>query len=189
MKTTKQKIQIAGGLVVFGLLFGAYSFYDFISHDVAKWEKQRRSKEMEVTNLKSELSRVSQFADNIQNIKQEFRELNLQLESALEYMPRDYQLAQLLRKMTLLAENSGVEIAAFRPQKNDETIGFYNATDIEFTLKGGFTQTLVFFDQLSRLKRVLRVQTLKLAAEERAGRAGTIPTITTAMVRTYRLSQ
>ena len=183
-------------IIAFGFGIGVYEFYDFYTVEMEKMQQDRSAKEASLETQKSELKRLESFASNIQTIKQELKELSLQLEAALEHMPRNFNLASLMRKMTLLAHNSGIELTTFKPRKGEEKEGnsFYSTIQIEFALHGSFTQTLVFFDQLSRLKRIINIESIKLAAvastpQQRNTAANAAALDTNVTIKTYRFSE
>lgn len=183
------KVRLAIILVVAGIGVGAYSFYDFYTGERQALDAVRQARQADLDKLKGELNRVKGFAENIQTIKQEFRELNLQLEAVLEYMPRSYNLAAFLRKINMLAQNSGIEIITFKPNKDEQREGFYSSTSLGISLKGTFTQTLVFFDQLSHLKRIVGFGGIRMAGESGSGKSGPINLSTTLTLRTFRLAE
>lgn len=188
----KNKLKTLLAIIAAGIGIAGYEFYSFYSSDVPEMEAKRTASDRELTNRKSELRRLQEFAQNIEVIKQELRELNLQLESALEHMPRTFNLAGLLRKLTMLAQNSGLELSTFRPKEKEEKVdgAFYSVIGIDFETRGTYTQTLVFFDQISRLKRIINIDEVAMnTAEGSAQRAGNTVLSTKAVVRTYRFSE
>lgn len=197
----KKNIQIGLFILLGGMGLAGYQLYTFQAEEVPKMEDARQKKNIALNAKVEELRNLQSFASNIENVKQELKELNLQFESLLEYMPRTFNLSGLLRKLTMLAKNSGVKMGTFRPSKSEEKgpEGFYAMTTIGFELKGSFAQTLVFLDQLSRLKRIVNVQTIKInyvtdssaagvAASSTPGN-GPVIASTVASVKTYRFSE
>jgi type IV pilus assembly protein PilO len=188
----KATIQLAIAIVAVGAGIFGYEIYDFQTNEVPKLEQESARLEAQITSKQKELRHLQEFVQNIDKIKQELHEINLQLESALEHMPRGFNLSELLRKLTLLAQNSGVELSSFRPKKTPEKKegSFYATTQIDFELKGTFPQTLVFMDQLSRLKRIVNIETLELkTSDASAQRSGALVAATTATIKTYRFTE
>lgn len=187
----KTKLQMAALLIVGGFGLGAYQFYEFLTTERKTLQTNREIASQELERQRGELAKVKGFAENIQNVKQEFRELNLQLESVMEYLPKNNNLASLLRKMTMVAENSGVQIIGFKPATEEKAVGFYSESRIDLSLKGGFGQNLVFFDQLARLKRIVNIESIKMTFIAPAGQAsssgGALDTLVS--LQTYRLTE
>ncbi len=184
---TKKRILI---MIILGLAYTGYEAWDFYSSEIPQMEAARQAAENELTGKQRDLVRLRSFAQNIENIKRELGSMNVQLESALEHMPRNFNLSSLLRKLTMLAQNSGVELSSFRPRKaEDRTDGaFYNTVSIDFDLRGSFTQSLVFLDQVSRLKRIIDLDEMKVSAptENTTTRGGSVVTDVRGVIRTYR---
>lgn len=190
------KVQLILGILFLGFVVGGYEFYDFYTTEAEKMEQERAAEEAKISASKNELKRLETFAANIQTIKQEYKDLNQQLESALENMPRNFNFSALMRKMNSLADNSGVDIVNFRPKKGEEKEAgsFYSTTQIEFQVHGSFSQTLVFLDQLSRLKRIINIESLKIGGGQASPIKGTalsatLPIDTQAVIKTYRFSE
>jgi type IV pilus assembly protein PilO len=176
-----------------GVGWGGWEYYDFQANEVPEMEAQRRALESQITQKQGELKRLQDFARNIEVIKQELRELNLQLEAALEHMPRQFNLSALLRKLTMLAQNSGLDLFTFKPAATEERGDtFYSTLTIDFELKGSFTQILLFLDQVARLKRIINAEDLRMVVVNNvANNASRGPTQLTvnSKVRTYRFSE
>lgn len=190
----KSNLKAALLILLLGIMYGGYEYYEFQNTEVPQMESERQALEAQVTQLQGELRKLQEFARNIEQIKVELKELNLQLESALEYMPRQFNLSALLRKLTMLAQNSGLELFTFRPAQNEERQGqnFYSTLGINFELKGNFTQILLFLDQISRLKRIVNTETLRMSVRGDPSRRGVASATTLsvqALVKTYRFSE
>jgi len=188
-----KQLKVVLVIMLIGFGYAGYEFYDFYATDVPVMEKARVQKEQELAKQEVQLKKLQDFAQNIESIKQELRELNLQLETALEHMPRSFNLSGLLRKLTMLAQNSGLDLSTFRPGKDEvKTEGaFYVATTINFELQGSFTEILTFLDQVARLKRIISIDHLDLSTRSVAGsegKPGGVSLVTTAVARTYRFA-
>ncbi len=146
-------------VVAMGFAYTAYEFYGFYSEEVPNLVQQRTALEGEFAQKQSEYQRLRSFVQNIESIKGELRELSQQLKTALEYMPPEFKLAELLRRLTALAQNSGVELVQFLPEAGETRPegSFYATTNIGFEVHGAFAQCLLFLDQVSRLKRIINV--------------------------------
>jgi Tfp pilus assembly protein PilO len=68
-------------------------------------------------------------------------------------------------------------------------MGFFKSTTIDLTLRGSFTQSLVFFDQVSKLKRVLNFETLKMTGNPEDKKTSTHVLETVVKMKAYRLSE
>lgn len=171
MKNKKYQLPVL--IVTVGFLYGAYLFYIFASEGVPKLEARMRAKEAMLNEKKIELRRLRTFSENIESVKLSLRQLNLQLEAALESMPRNYDLSGLLRKLSVIGFNSGIQLSAFRPSTAVVKEGdFYETSTVSFNLSGSFSQIMSFFDQVLHLKRIIRIEKVALRSNGQATGAG-----------------
>lgn len=182
-------------LLLGGIGYGGYEYYDFNSNEVPAMTAELEAREGALNGKQSEYRRLKEFAKNIESIKRELKELNVQLEASLEHMPRTFNFAGLLRRLTMLAQSSGVDLSTFKPSKGETKAQgqFYSTIDLEFDLQGSYAQSLVFFDQVSRLKRIVNLTSLKMTPRRLAGgpndagfRAAGMLSDTKVMLKTYR---
>jgi type IV pilus assembly protein PilO len=178
-------------LLVGGIAYGGYEYYDFNSNEVPAMQQEIDTRESALAAKQEEYRRLKEFAKNIESIKRELKELNVQLEASLEHMPRNFNFSGLLRRLTMLAQSSGVDLSTFKPARGEQKVEgqFYSTIEIEFELAGSFAQSLVFFDQVSRLKRIVNLQTMKMSprrAEDGNFRAQGMLAETRVQLKTYR---
>ncbi len=189
----KSKIPIALAMVVFAAGGSYYYFDEFKTTEEADLIRANQSLQSDIDQKTSELTRLRDFQMNIERVKQELRELNNQLEFALEHMPRTFNLSFLLKRFTELAQNSGVELSSFKPKKGVDSQGhgaFYSTISVDFEVKGTFVHTLQFLDQMARLKRIINVETLRLRAQDSGVvKIGGAMAVTSGTIRTYRFSE
>lgn len=186
----KPKYQIAILIMLGGLGIAARQFYTFKTIDMVQMQQAERALEGQISIKKAELRKLQDFAENIEKIKQELAQLNVQLESALEYMPPTFDLSGVLRKMTLLAQNTGVRVKTFKPSaEGTGEASFYRSIEIRCEVEGTFTQTVSFLDQLARMKRIINIQDLDIKTNNVAAKAGAIEARSVATLKTYRFTQ
>jgi type IV pilus assembly protein PilO len=106
--------------------------------------------------LQRKLSEVRTVAGNEEAVKAEIAALERELEVALRQLPDSKELPVLLTDITSLGKNAGLEFKAFRPR--DETRrDFYAEVPIEIEFVGDFHDVAVFFDEVSRLPRIVNI--------------------------------
>jgi len=187
----KSKLLLAFMIFLAGVGFAAYEYYEFINTEVVEMEQEQEGLRKKIQAKQNDYNRLKGFAANIETVKQELRELNLQLESALEHLPKTFNLSGLLRKLSSLAQNSGVELASFKPDKTEQRNDgqFFASMKIDFDIKGTYAQTLLFFDQLTRLKRIVNLETMKMAVRnENVNKTTAVTSDITGTIRTYRFT-
>ncbi len=169
----KNKHKLSFVVLGVGFIVGGYLFYSFSAETLPRLESNYRTKEEALNLAKAELRKLRQFSENIESVKVSLRELHIQLESAVESMPRNYDLSGLLRKLSVIAFNSGIRLSAFRPSgTSSQDEGFYEMTQVSFHLSGSFNQVMTFLDQSLHLKRIVQMDRVALRSIGGAGAGG-----------------
>lgn len=208
-----EKIKLSLLILFVGVLWGGYEIYDFSSVEQVRLSSELETKKNSVSELKTELDKLKNFSERIDELKGRLKKANAEYEEVLEFIPRSLDYAKLLSKLNALAQNSGVEVEIFKPKINEEKktsspltpeiqegqegqekkntpINFFEAVEFDLRLRGGFGQTLMFLDQVSRLKRIINVETLAMAADlgdqKRTLASGVTPVETIATIKTYK---
>lgn len=186
----RNKVLASVVILVLGTVYGAHQLIEFWNGSSVSWRNQIQSEQQEIDRMKGDLSRVKTFAENIPAVKQAFKEQTLQLEAILESIPRSYELNILLKRLNLLAQNTGIEIVSFKPQSEEKSLEFFKIISIDVVLRGPFVSTLVFFDQVSKLKRVVSFEEIRMSSNQRAtGEKGPLVAETNLKMNAFRLSE
>ena len=196
-----EKFKLGIIVLALGVFYGSYELYDFFSVDQVKMQAEISSNNQTLNDNRNQLTKLRSFSAGINEIKQRLKKTNTEFEEALLIIPRTLDLSQLLARLNVLAKNSGIEIETFKPLK-EEPVGaeapkvksFYRDVPLEMQLHGSFSQTLVFFDQVSRTKRIMNVESVKmLPAQENGITLGSAnqsnAIVSTVLFKTYRFSE
>ena len=109
--------------------------------------------------LQRKLTEVRTVAGNEEAVKQEIAALEKKLDVALRQLPDSKELPVLLTDITSLGKNAGLEFKAFRP-KEEVRRDFYAEVPIDIEFTGDFHDIATFFDEISRLPRIVNVGSL-----------------------------
>lgn len=113
----------------------------------------------EQLQLQRKLTEVRTVAGNEEAVKAEIAALERKLEVALRQLPDSKELPVLLTDITSLGKNAGLEFKAFRP-RDEMRRDFYAEVPIEIEFVGDFHDVAVFFDEVSRLPRIVNISEL-----------------------------
>jgi len=80
---------------------------------------------------------------------------------AAELLPADRQLPALLRRITLSAQQTGVQFVSFRPSAN-RVQEYLTEVPLEISVKGGYHQVGSFLAELSNMRRIITVANVRL---------------------------
>ncbi|MFQ5458248.1 MAG: type 4a pilus biogenesis protein PilO, partial [Myxococcota bacterium] len=145
-----QKVALLAGIAV--VLILVYWFTVF----TGKREELGASND-QLAQLQVQLAENRTLAADLPRFKEELTRLDNELTEALRQLPNDKELPVLLTDITTLGKNAGLEFKSFIPQPEVKK-GFYAEVPINIALNGGFHELAKFFDELSRLDRIVNVQ-------------------------------
>jgi len=121
-----------------------------------------RSQELE---LQRKLNEVRSVTQNLGAFEEELGRLDRELSIALRQLPNSKELPVLLTDISTLGKNAGLEFKSFKP-KPEIPREFYAEVPIEIEFHGHFHEVAEFFDQISRLPRIVNVSDLKLKVDK-----------------------
>jgi len=145
----KQKAFLA---VLVCLLMGAGYFYLYHREMAA----QKTDLQRKVNELDGVIKMQSDIAKNLPSFKAEVRRLEEQLGLLLEQLPNSAEIPSLLKNVSDLGKESGLEFLKFAPGaelKKD----FYAVIPVTIAVNGDFHSFLLFADKVSHLPRIVNL--------------------------------
>ena len=123
----------------------------------------------------TELARARATVADLPRFEAEYEQMHQRWSLAAELLPTDRQVAALLRKITLAAQQTGVRFVVFRPSgpKNEQ---YYTEMPLQISVNGGYHQIGSFLAELANLRRIITVANIKLKTL-----TGADPLLTTAL--------
>ena len=115
--------------------------------------------------LQRRLNEVRAVAENLDKFQQEIAALERKLKIALRQLPDSKELPVLLTDVNTLGKTSGLEIKAFRPSPEVKR-DFYAEVPIEVEFVGRFHDVATFFDQVSKLPRIVNINELQIKIDD-----------------------
>lgn len=149
-----QKIALLASIAI--LLLVAYWFALFN----AKREQLGAANER-LSELQVQLAENRTLAADLPRFREELGKLDAELTEALRQLPNEKELPVLLTNITTLGKNAGLEFKDFIPQQEVKK-GFYAEVPISISLRGSFHNLASFFDELSRLDRIVNVENFSI---------------------------
>ena len=136
---------------------GAYTYFMYLP---AKAELA--TLQSEENDVRRRLHQARAIVADLDKFRQEVALLDSKLEQALQRLPNEEQLYVLLNDIDALGKNAGLEFKAFRRQSKVDR-EFYAEVPIEIELDGAFHDVVSFFDEISRLDRIVNVSELQVS--------------------------
>jgi len=156
-----QKILLSGALSAGALVFFFCSH--FLPFNFPNQAERIDGLKVEYEKKSTELARARATVADLPRFEAEYEQLHQRWSLAAELLPTDRQVAALLRKITLAAEQTGVHFVTFRPggPKNEQ---YYTEMPLQITVNGGYHQIGSFLAELANLRRIITVSNVKLKA-------------------------
>lgn len=159
------------------ILSGGILAVFFFTHYVPFSYPSQRDK---ITALKAdfdkksgELARAKATVADLPKFEAEYAQLHERWTMAAELLPEEKQIGALLRRITLAAQQTGVEFVVFRPEES-RAEQHYTELPLHIAVHGGYHQVGSFVAELTNMRRIVTVSNLNM-------KAGATPTSTTSV--------
>lgn len=168
-----QKVVLSS--VLAGGALGVFFFTHFLPFNFPNQGERIDALKVDYEKKSTELARARATIADLPRFEAEYEQLHQRWSLAAELLPTDRQVAALLRKITLAAQQTGVRFVVFRPggPKNEQ---YYTEMPLQITVNGGYHQIGSFMAELANLRRIITVSNVKLRTN-----GGTDPLLTTAV--------
>ncbi len=155
-----QKILLAsiGGIA---LLYG-YFFTDLAPFTYKANATELSTLEDRYRDLSKDLTKARQAAHQLPYLEKEFNLLHRKWEQGQSMLPERVEMTVLLRTLTLLGTQSGVEFVKFKPLTPTPGSN-YTENPIEISVVGGYHQVGGFLGEIANLDRVINVRDLDVS--------------------------
>ena len=158
--TRFHKILIAVG--VLGALWGCFVWFLFMP------QKENISKiESDLSTARDKLARLKKVETNLREFKKKLKDTEVKFQEALQLLPDKEEIPTLLTSISNLGAKSGLEFLLFQPQK-EVSRNFYAEIPLKMEITGPYHNVALFFDQVSRLGRIVNVEDINMAAMQNA---------------------
>ena len=162
----------------------------FFSHLVPVGFQNQRDRlnalKAEYEKKSTELARARATVSDLPRFEAEYEHLHERWAMAAELLPADRQLPVLLRRITLAAQQTGVEFVVFRPNEV-KTEEHYVELPMQLSVYGGYHQIGSFIAELANMRRIVTVSGLQLKTSK-ADEEGTATTAAEFTASAYTLN-
>lgn len=137
----------------------AILLYNFLGYQPRLQELRGLQDDYE--RLGRDLSENQAIADNLPLVKEEVRRLDAKLALALEKLPNSEEIPTLLRTVSDLGREAGLDFLLFKPGAPAPK-QFYAEVPLELQVVGRYHDIALFFDRVGKLPRIVTIQDLEL---------------------------
>jgi len=179
-----QNLPWYGQLLVF-LLVGAVLFGIFYFVVYSPAQDEIRSIVDQSLKLEEEIRKAEKSEAKLEKLKEE-KDANEKILVELEgILPEKKEFAQHLRKIQAIASNARLKTSTFNFNK-EVARDYYMEWPIAISLEGNYHNLGIFFDQVSRLKKIFTIDKLKITPLKSLSYDYTIQASFIAMTYIYR---
>lgn len=138
-------------------------------------EKDTQRFKSETAQLRGELLKMQAAISSARGLDEKVEGLNQTLKGITLYMPRDSNEYSLMKLLSSEAKAAGVNIVGIRQaalRSTTETSPYWKEFPVDVELKGSFSQMLLFLSFLTRVNRMITVESFDFGGVN-SGEAGT----------------
>lgn len=126
-----------------------------IKSEISSLDQQKKDVEKSIKNLELEL-------EGIQEVEKVMNVMGDKMNEFLKFIPDKMTSSMILNHLNINAKSAGVELSNIA---NHDVVGkeeFYEKIKINITVKGVFTQVLVFLSKLTGLTEIVTIESFVL---------------------------
>lgn len=150
----KQKIALLAGAILAMVGFYYTSFYSPQAYQIGDLSEQ-------IETSRRERDKKIKTAANKPKLGEELRRLDGLLKEAVAQLPSLKEIPELLSSISNKAREAGLDVVLFRPRP-ENVQEFYAEVPVDIVVRGGFHNTVTFFDEVGRLSRMINMTNIEL---------------------------
>ncbi|MBT8334775.1 MAG: type 4a pilus biogenesis protein PilO [Deltaproteobacteria bacterium] len=153
------KIVICLALIILPIALFYFLFFQPNSLKVTGLEKQKAQLVKDIQDLKEKERNKPILLKQVAEIEDEFEEAALLL-------PKSKEIPRLLTDISALGRNAGLDFLTFIPRA-EVPKDFYDEIPVDINIRGPYHSVGFFFDQVSKLDRIVSVSNVRMASPEK----------------------
>jgi type IV pilus assembly protein PilO len=166
----KLSVKLVALFVMMGLIIGLYWMFFFKDIRI-----EIGAMEPELAQLKADLATKNEIVKEMPRYKAEFERTKGELDIALKQLPEKSEIPALLQSISDVGKAAGLEFVLFRPQ-SEVPKDFYAEIPIDIVVQGRFRDMLAFFDQVSKIPRIVTISNVVMGSPKSEGSRTSVTT-------------
>ncbi|MGE0825018.1 MAG: type 4a pilus biogenesis protein PilO [Candidatus Binatia bacterium] len=138
------------------------SYWYFLHAPVANQIVEQETKQQE---LETEQTKLSTAIKDRAALREALTEVEAQLKEATLQLPEEKEIPELLRQVSNLGRDSGLEITLFR-QKGETLKDLHAEVPVEMAVRGSYHQVALFFEKVRELNRIVNIGDISMKDPE-----------------------
>ncbi|MBW1636391.1 MAG: type 4a pilus biogenesis protein PilO [Deltaproteobacteria bacterium] len=156
---SKVKVAIVFLLVLIPVVIFYFTFYQPNA-------KKTHSLETQITSVQKKLREVKAKAANLARFEEELKVAQTEFYEKAALLPNEKEIPQLLKDISSLGRTAGLDFLTFKPLA-DVPKDFYSEIPISINVRGPYHNMGFFFDQVSKLERIVTVSNVKMSSPKK----------------------
>jgi type IV pilus assembly protein PilO len=150
-----QRFLLYSGIIVLIVLLYAFAVHIPRSREIADKEENIRNINAERAKLQKQVADRGKTQEEIAEVEERFNQVKAQL-------PDQKEIPELLRQVSNLGRDSGLEVLFFRQRPPEVFQDLYAEVPVEMGVRGGYHQIALFFDKVRHLDRIVNISDLSM---------------------------
>ncbi len=162
--------QLSIGIIIIlsGGFAGVYYLWKYDSGQVIKDEIQKL--EQKQNTIKEQITSMNLELQQLGEVDKAMRLMGKEMNKFLQFIPSKVTSAMILNHLNTHAKSAGVDLQGITNHSYIEKKEFYEKLKISITVKGLFSQILVFLSKLTGLTEIITVDTFNLQETRKKGK-------------------
>lgn len=157
----KIKLGITVAILLLPLVVFYFAYYQPKAKNIKSLDQQKTTLEKKIREVKIKVADLAKF-------EKEFKEAEEQFFAKAVLLPKEKEIPKLLKDISSLGRNAGLDFLTFKPLA-DVPKDFYAEIPITINVRGPYHNMGFFFDQVSKLERIVSVSNVKMSAPVKEG--------------------
>jgi type IV pilus assembly protein PilO len=155
------KLAITVGIILLPLIIFYFSYYQKSAKNIENLNKQK-------VTLAKQIQTVKLKAADLEKFEKELKDAEEQFLASAALLPKEKEIPKLLKDISALGRNAGLDFLTFKPLA-DIPKDFYAEIPVTINVRGPYHNMGYFFDQVSKLTRIVSVTNVKMSAPTKEG--------------------
>ncbi len=147
-------------IITIAVIFSVYVYFIYMPK---KQEITRLNREY--SSQKQKLNTYRKMALNLPKYEKKMADFQIRFNLAVMALPDKKEIPSLLKAVSKAGIDAGLVFTLFKP-RNEVAKGFYAEIPVEIKISGGYHQLAHFFDQVSRLYRIVTIRNINIKGKK-----------------------
>jgi type IV pilus assembly protein PilO len=159
-KDPKAQKMVLAGMAMAGVGY-LYFFASFVPFGYRAMSAEKKELQSKYEQLSSDLNKARQTLSSMNRVEAEFEAIQKRWQAAERLLPEQKEVANLLRMVSLVGQQSGITFELFKPMPA-VPMGYYIENPVDVKVTGGYHEIGEFLADVANLSRIVKVSNLTL---------------------------